>query len=77
MNFEGFLLLKCPKKKMVQDVGWVAPEWVYQVTLMSPYIVGKLKQIWIGLQGCRKALLTIPYHVFMVYLPYIYLHLVD
>lgn len=21
-----------------QDVGWVAPEWVYQVTLMSPYI---------------------------------------
>ena len=22
-----------------QDVGWVAPEWVYQVTLMSPYIV--------------------------------------
>ena len=25
-----------------KDVGWVAPEWVYQVTLMSPYIAGAI-----------------------------------
>ena len=34
-----------------EDPGWVAPEWVYQVTLMSPYIAVLLAWSGAGLRG--------------------------